>query len=356
MITGLAILDKMIWDNPVSTYLLFILLVIFGIVFIKLTAKSFDYIFKKLEDKIKRYAVLFHILRNPEPILFIIFVGILRNSAKVFQTSTAVAVVIEKLTFSLYVLFTAWFIIKVLITVIEKYLGKFAAGNDQIKRYDYLKPLIKTLIKIFVLAIAILLIISNLGYNVNGLIAGLGIGGIAVAFAAKELLENFFSGIVIYTERPLKVGDLIKADDGIVFGTVQEIGIRTTKVRTFDGTIQTVPNSKLSGTTLENISLMPGRRIVATLSLSNKSTAEQIEKAKKIIEHTIHKKQKTRELMEEYHIFFDKFSAFSMDITYVIWINRNLDYWDQMLVKDAVNSEILKELNKAKIELANIRA
>jgi len=60
--------------------------------------------------------------------------------------------------------------------------------------------------------------------------------------------------------------------------------------------------------------------------------------------------------MEEYHIFFDKFSAFSMDITYVIWINRNLDYWDQMLVKDAVNSEILKELNKAKIELANIRA
>jgi MscS family membrane protein len=356
MITGLAILDKMIWDNPVSTYLLFILLVIFGIVFIKLTAKSFDYIFKKLEDKIKRYAVLFHILRNPEPILFIIFVGILRNSAKVFQTSTAVAVVIEKLTFSLYVLFTAWFIIKVLITVIEKYLGKFAAGNDQIKRYDYLKPLIKTLIKIFVLAIAILLIISNLGYNVNGLIAGLGIGGIAVAFAAKELLENFFSGIVIYTERPLKVGDLIKADDGIVFGTVQEIGIRTTKVRTFDGTIQTVPNSKLSGTTLENISLMPGRRIVATLSLSNKSTAEQIEKAKKIIEQTIHKKQKTRELMEEYHIFFDKFSAFSMDITYVIWINRNLDYWDQMLVKDAVNSEILKELNKAKIELANIRA
>ena len=173
MIIGFVILDKMIWGNPVSTYLLFILLVIFGIVFIKLTAKSFDYIFKKLEDKIKRYAVLFHILRNPEPILFIIFVGILRNSAKVFQTSTAVAVVIEKLTFSLYVLFTAWFIIKVLITVIEKYLGKFAAGNDQIKRYDYLKPLIKTLIKIFVLAIAILLIISNLGYNVNGLIAGL---------------------------------------------------------------------------------------------------------------------------------------------------------------------------------------
>lgn len=356
MITGLAVLDKMVWGNPVSTYLLFFLIIIFGIIFIKLTAKSFNYVFKKLEERIKRYAVLFHILRNPEPILFIIFIAILRNSAKVFKTSTAVAVVIEKLAFSLYVLFIAWFIIKVLITVVEKYLGKFAAGNDQIKRYDYLKPLFKTLIRIFVFVIAILVIISNLGYNVNGLLAGLGIGGIAVAFASKELLENFFSGIMIYTERPLNVGDIVKADGGDVYGTVQEIGIRTTKVRTFDGTIQTVPNSKLSGTTLENISMMPGRRIVATLSLSNKSTAEQIEKAKKIIEQAIRKKQKTKELNEEYHIFFDKFSAFSMDITYVLWINKAMDYWEQMGVKDAVNSEILKELNKAKIDLANIRA
>jgi small-conductance mechanosensitive channel len=119
--------------------------------------------------------------------------------------------------------------------------------------------------------------------------------------------------------------------------------------------MQTVPNSKLSGTTLENITEMPARRIVATLSLSNKSTNEQIEKAKKIIEQTIHKKQKTKEINEEYHVFFDKISAFSLDINYIYWINKDIDYWEQMTVKDFVNTEIVKELNKAKIELANFK-
>lgn len=355
MITGLAILDKMVWGNTISTYFLFILFIVVGIIFIKLTAKSFNYVFKKLEDKIKKYEILFHILRHPEPLLFIIFVAILRNSAKVFHTTTTLAIIIEKLAFTLYVLFAAWFIIKVLITIIEKYLGKYAGEVEQIKRFDYLKPLIKTLVKIFIFVIAILLIISNLGYNVNGLIAGLGIGGIAIAFASKELLENFFSGLIIYTERPIKVGDTIKADSGDVVGTVQEIGIRTTKIKTFDGTMQTVPNSKLSGTSLENITEMPARRIVATLSLSNKSSVEQVEKAKKIIEQVIHKKQKTKEINEEFHVFFDKISQVSLDINYIYWINRDIDYWEQMAVKDFVNLEIIKELNKAKIELANFK-
>lgn len=355
MITGLAFLEQTIWGNTPSTYLLFILFIIVGIIFIKLTATSFNYIFKKLEDKIKRYEILFHILRHPEPLLFIIFIAILRNSTKVFHTTIAVSVIIEKLAFTLYVLFAAWFIIKVLITIIEKYLGKYAAEVEQIKRFDYLKPLIKTLVKIFIFVIATLLIISNLGYNVNGLIAGLGIGGIAIAFASKELLENFFSGLIIYTERPLKVGDTIKADGGNVAGTVLEIGIRTTKVKTFDGTIQTVPNSKLSGTTTENITGMPARRIVATLSLSNRSTSEQVEKAKKIIEQVIHKKQKTKEINEEYHVFFDKISSFSLDVNYIYWINKNIDYWEQMAVKDFINSEIVKELSKAKIELVSFK-
>ncbi len=355
MITGLAILDKMLWGNSVATYLLFIIYVVVGFVFIKLISFAFNRLFKKQEENLSRYEVIFNVLRNPEPILFIIFVAILRGATKVFYTSTGLAIALDKITFSLYVLFAAWLLIKILIRVIEKYLRKYTDETEEISRYEYLRPLIKTLIRIFIFIIAALLIISNLGYNVNGLIAGLGIGGIAIALASKDLLENFFSGVVIYTEKSFKIGDIVKADNGEIFGEVKEIGIRTTKIESFDGTMHTVPNTMLSARTIENRTSMPARRVVATLSLSIKSTPEQIDKAKKIIEQAIHKKQKTKELTTEYHVFFDKYSQFSLDITYIYWLNKDIDYWEQMTVKDFVNIEIKKELDKAKIELASFK-
>jgi len=352
MITGFAILDHMFLGNTIASYLLFSIYIVLGFIFIKLISSFFNFIFKKLEEKSTKYEILFKILRKPEPILFIIFVGVLKGAARVFRTSTTLAIIIDKLAFSLYVLLAAWFIIKILIVIIEKYLGKYSEENEEIKRYEYLRPLIKMLIKIFIFIIAALLIISNLGFNISGLIAGLGIGGIALAFASKELLENFFSGLIIYTERPFKVGEWVKANDGLISGTVIEIGISTTKIKSFDGTIHVVPNSFLSGRSLENMESMPARRVVATLSLSSKSTSEQVSKAEKIILDAINSKRKKNELLEEYHIFFDKFSTFSLDITYIYWINKNIDYWDQMEIKDSINKEIKKELDKAKIELA----
>lgn len=354
MLTGFASFNFLFLDNTVASYFLFILYILLGIIFIRLVSYLFDRFFKIQEEKNTRYDLLFKILRKPEPILFIIFVSVLKEASKVFNTSTMIAIAINKFTFSLYVLLAAWFVVKSLIAVIEKYLQKFSQESEDIKRYEYLRPLIKMLLKIFIFIIAILIIISNLGFNISGLIAGLGIGGVALAFASKELLENFFSGIIIYTERPFKVGDWIKANDGQISGTVIAIGIRTTKIRSFDGTIHIVPNYFLSGKTLENMTLMPARRIFATLSISNNNTFEQIEKAKKIIYEAIKVKQKKKELLEEYHIFFDKFSTFSMDITYVYWINKNIGFWDQMDVKDSLNRDIKKELDKANIELSSV--
>lgn len=354
MLTGFVFLNKVFWGNTVSSYLLFTIYIVLGLIFIKLISSFFDYTFKKLEKKNEKYDVLFKILRKPEPILFIVFVILLKSGSRVFKTSTAFAILVDRFAFTLYVLFSAWFIVKILIIFFEKYLRSYADKNSDIKRYEYLKPLIKMLIKIFIFSIALLLIISNMGFNVNGLIAGLGIGGIALAFASKELLENFFSGLIIYTERPFKIGDWVKANDNLISGTVIEIGIRTTKIRSFDGTIHIVPNSYLSGRNVENMTSMPARRILATLPLSNKCSAEQIEKAKKIIYDSLLAKKKTKELLEEHHIFFDGFSTFSINITYIFWINKNIGYWDQMDVKDSINKNIKKELDKAKIELVQI--
>ena len=167
MITGFAILDHMFLGNTIASYLLFSIYIVLGFIFIKLISSFFNFIFKKLEEKSTKYEILFKILRKPEPILFIIFVGVLKGAARVFRTSTTLAIIIDKLAFSLYVLLAAWFIIKILIVIIEKYLGKYSEENEEIKRYEYLRPLIKMLIKIFIFIIAALLIISNLGFNIS---------------------------------------------------------------------------------------------------------------------------------------------------------------------------------------------
>jgi MscS family membrane protein len=244
MMTIFTILSKMFWGNTIAAYLLFIIYVVLGLVFIKLISGLFNYVFKKLEEKIKKYEVVFGILRRPQPILFIIFISIIRGSLTILYVKPWALSLIDKLAFVLYISFALWFISKLIIIIIEKQLSKYNTGATEQKRYDHLIPFLKTVIRIFIVIIGILLIISNFGYNVNGLVAGLGIGGIVIALASRELLENFFSGIIIFTEKQFKVGDIIKSEE--ITGTIKEINMRTSKIESFDGTVYVVPNSKLS--------------------------------------------------------------------------------------------------------------
>lgn len=109
---------------------------------------------------------------------------------------------------------------------------------------DQLVPIVRKALKTFVAVLAFVSIVQNLGYSISGLLAGLGIGGLAVALAAKDTLSNFFGSLVILIDRPFAVGDWIEFDG--THGTVEEIGFRSTRVRTFAKTEVTVPNSVLA--------------------------------------------------------------------------------------------------------------
>jgi len=345
MITGLAFLDKLFFGNSITTYFIFALYIVIGLIFIKLISIAFNYIFKKLEEKIKRYEILFCILRKPQPILFIIFVAILNSSLDILSISAKVLSFLNKLTFILYVSFACWFLGKITITILEKHQEKNKTGEADEKRYDHLFPLIKTAIKVFIVIIGILLIISNLGYNINGLIAGLGIGGIAIAFASRELLENFFSGIIIFTEKPFKVGDIVKSGD--IIGIIKEINIRTSKIESFDETIYIVPNSKLSQGTVENISKRKARRVIENVSLSHENSFEKIEKAKQIIKNILHEHSKIND--KDSFVIFDKFNTQSIELYFDYWVNE--EEWNKFLeIKDELHCEIKKRFEKEGIK------
>jgi MscS family membrane protein len=123
-------------------------------------------------------------------------------------------------------------------------------------------------LKVFILSIGVIGTLQFLGIPLSGVIAFGGIGGIAVGFAAKDLLANFFGGIMIFLDRPFQIGDWVRSPDKEIEGTIEHIGWRLTRIRTFDQRPLFVPNSIFSTISLENPSRMTNRRIKANLNLS----------------------------------------------------------------------------------------
>ena len=126
-------------------------------------------------------------------------------------------------------------------------------------------PLARRALKAFVVLIALLAVFQNLGFNATGILAGLGVGGLAVALAAQKSLENLFGGLSLIADQPVRVGDMCRF--GSQQGTVEDIGLRSTRVRTLDRTVVTIPNADFATMQLENLAARDRMRLTATIGL-----------------------------------------------------------------------------------------
>ncbi len=153
-------------------------------------------------------------------------------------------------------------------------LRRAAAGTESTLD-DQLVPLVARTLKIFVLVIGGLAVIQNLGINVMSLLAGLGLGGLAFALAARDTVANFFGSLVIFLDRPFQLGDWIVI--GGEEGTVEEIGFRSTRIRTFHNSLISVPNSEIANAKIDNMGRRQYRRVVAKLGLTYDTAPELME-------------------------------------------------------------------------------
>ncbi len=150
-------------------------------------------------------------------------------------------------------------------------------ASSGVRRLDnQFLPFAKDLLKVFIVVIGVLIALGQVfGVNVTALIGGLGIGGLAVAFAAKESLENLLASFTIFIDQPFGVGDLVTA--GSVSGTVEKIGFRSTRLRTAEKSYLTVPNKSMIDKPLDNLSLRTARRVGFTLLYDHKTTSDQLQ-------------------------------------------------------------------------------
>lgn len=189
------------------------------------------------------------------------------------------------------------------------------ASRTNTKIDDLLVPLGRKTAKVVITLFGLVYVAHAMDYEVLPLLTGLGIGGLAVAFAAKDTIENFFGSIAVIADRPFEVGDWVKVDD--VEGTVEELGLRSTRIRTFYDSLVTVPNATLVRAVVDNFGRRRYRRFSTHLALPYGTPPEKIEQFCEGVREIIEQHPKTRK--DVYHIYLNRFGDSSLDVLVYIF-------------------------------------
>lgn len=161
------------------------------------------------------------------------------------------------------------------VDVIADYFKKRAATTDS-KMDDQVIPLLQRAVVVAIWVLGIVFVLQNVGVDVASLLAGLGIGGLAFALAAKDTVENLFGSITIFTDRPFQIGDWVVVGDGVE-GVVEEVGFRSTRIRTFYNSVVSVPNGKVANSRIDNLGRRKVRRVKTTLGFTYGSSQAQLD-------------------------------------------------------------------------------
>ncbi|MHA7131208.1 mechanosensitive ion channel family protein [Algoriphagus namhaensis] len=181
---------------------------------------------------------------------------------------------------------------------------------------DQLVPLLRKTLKAFVIVIGTLFILRDgLNLDIIPFLTGLSIGGVAIALAAQDTIKNFFGSIMIFVDRPFQVGDWITS--GEVDGTVEEVGFRSTRVRTFRNSVMYIPNGKIADATVDNHGLRQYRRFYTTLTITYDTPPELVDQFVKGLREIVQAHPLTRK--DLFHIYFNNLSSYSLDVMFYVF-------------------------------------
>ena len=261
---------------------------------------------------------------------------------------------VSKVYVLIYVISIFWILLKVI-----DYVGLilFArAEKTENKMDDQLIPFIIEIAKILTYIFALFIIMGNVfDVNITALATGLGIGGIALAMASKESLENLLGSFTIFFDRPFTVGDMVTV--GSVTGRVEKVGFRSTRIRTLDRSLVTVPNKKMIDAELDNLGMRPIRRVKFSVGLTYHTSIEQIKKVVADMQTMIDNHPRTtnaegkRSKDKEGKVRFDEFGDSSLNI-FVLYCVDSPKWADLIDVRQDVNYKIMEIVKKHNSDFA----
>ena len=227
------------------------------------------------------------------------------------------------------------------------YKLKNKALETESKVDDQLIPFAIDIAKVLTIVLGVVMILGNVfDVNVTALVTGLGIGGVAFALASKESLENLLGSFTIFFDKPFTVGDIVTL--GGVTGIVEKVGFRSTRIRTFDKSIVTVPNKNIISTELDNLGARPVRRVKFNIGLTYDTSVENIKNIVDDIQKLVDDHPMTN---QEGKVRFLNFGASSLDIMVLYYVDS--PDWEVLIdAQQKINFQIIDIVNKYKCEFA----
>ena len=238
-----------------------------------------------------------------------------------------------------------WLIARLLDTMVQEYLLPKASRNETVMVDAQLVPVVRSSIKVLVWVLGLVMALNNGGYDVGALLAGIGIGGLALAMAAKDTVANIFGGITVFADKPFRVGDRIRIQDHD--GVVIEVGIRSTRLRTMEGPVVVVPNHKFTDSMVENVSEELSRRVRHELGLIYETPPAKLEEAVQILEQVVNDHQDVLEA--ERLVSFIAFKEYSLNILFIYYIQKEADIFR---TQTRIHMDVMRRFAAAGLEFA----
>jgi len=328
-----------------NSYIFQAFLVIFGLLVLDLIQRK---VLKRLHIKAEKTKNVWDdaiIDSIKKPISLIIWAAGLYLAAEIIQEATGAVIfnAVGPLRDTVIIGALAWFLVR----LIKHGEQKLVEGEKAVDPTTV--DAIAKLLKVSVVITSLLVVLQTLGFSISGVLAFGGIGGVAVGFAAKDLLANFFGGLTIYLDRPFAVGDWIRSPDRDIEGTVEQIGWRLTRIRTFDKRPLYVPNSTFTTIAVENPSRMLNRRIYETIGIRYDDAGKMgtiVDKVKDML--TNHPEIDTRQTMI---VNFNAFAPSSLDF-FIYTFTKTTDWVYYHEVKQDVMLKIVDIIEKEGAECA----
>jgi len=334
-------LGQSFWGNTVQSYIIAAGIFIVGLILVKVLEKIVLYRLKKWAEKTETTLDDLLIKSIEKSIIPLLFFGVFYTAITSLTLIERISRIIDIASLFIVTFFIVRFISSSIMFTLTYFIKKQERGEEKARQLRGMT----VLINIFVWVIGIVFLMDNLGFNISAVVAGLGIGGIAIALAAQAILGDLFSYFVIFFDRPFEVGDYITVQDKA--GTVEYTGIKTTRIRALTGEQLVFSNTDLTNSRIHNFKKMQERRVLFKISVVYSTPAAKLEEIPKIVRGIIEKHSDVR--FDRGH--FASYGEFSLNFEFVYFV-LEADYIKYMDIHQSINLDIYKEFEKRGIEFA----
>ena len=336
-------LNQEFYGNSILNWGIALGILIVSFVLVKVLYWIFSNIIRRLTSKTKTNLDDVLIDKLEKPLTYLLLILGYWISIHYLTFNQEIEDVLENVAYFLLVLDLTAILSRIVDALISEVIMPISEKSES--SFDnQLIPVIQKGVRSIIWVLGIIIGLDNIGFDITAMIAGLGIGGLALALAAQDSVKNIFAGIMIFLDKPFRIKDRIQVDG--FDGTVEEVGLRSTRLRTLEGRIVTIPNSRFTDNSVTNVTSQPALKVKLNLGLTYDTNEDDMQKAIDILEDIV-KNQDA--ITDDYAAGFNGFGDFSLNIIFIYYVRPESHWLDTQTL---VNKEILKRFNKEGLEFA----